>query len=115
MNFVQVLKVWQCSTFSTFYDILMALQLIYVRRYFLVSNIPMVHSIPGVLFQQSFNKSSWSFGLSWSRLRKFIFDLLIVRAQMLSFEAIENIEADKVVELFPGGRSGERSGCTTLY
>eukprot|EP00435_Cladocopium_sp_Y103_P004452 s1255_g1.t1 len=33
---------------------------------------------------------------------KFIFDLLIVRAQMLSVEAIENIEADKVVELFPG-------------
>ncbi|CAL1138472.1 unnamed protein product [Cladocopium goreaui] len=32
----------------------------------------------------------------------FIFDLLIVRAQMLSVEAIENIEADKVVELFPG-------------
>lgn len=37
--------------------------------------------------------------------RKFIFDLLIVRAQMLSFEAIENIEADKVVELFPGRTS----------
>ena len=40
------------------------------------------------------------FGLAY--FGKFIFDLLIVRAQMLSFEAIENIEADRVVELFPG-------------
>eukprot|EP00931_Biecheleriopsis_adriatica_P025063 TRINITY_DN15489_c0_g1_i1.p1 TRINITY_DN15489_c0_g1~~TRINITY_DN15489_c0_g1_i1.p1 ORF type:complete len:2718 (-),score=458.01 TRINITY_DN15489_c0_g1_i1:101-8230(-) len=40
------------------------------------------------------------FGLAY--FGKFIFDVLIVRAQMLSLEQIPNIEANRVVELFPG-------------
>ncbi|CAJ1349731.1 unnamed protein product [Effrenium voratum] len=46
---------------------------------------------------------------------KFIFDLLIVRAQMLSVEAIVNIEADKVVELFPGLLQSLREPAMLLY
>eukprot|EP00440_Ansanella_granifera_P014452 gb/GFBE01015706.1/.p1 GENE.gb/GFBE01015706.1/~~gb/GFBE01015706.1/.p1 ORF type:complete len:2679 (+),score=463.31 gb/GFBE01015706.1/:1-8037(+) len=44
--------------------------------------------------------STFVFGLAY--FGKFIFDVLIVRAQMLSLEAIPNIEADRLVELFPG-------------
>lgn len=33
---------------------------------------------------------------------KFIFDMLILRAQMISMGAIETIDADRVVEIFPG-------------
>ena len=46
---------------------------------------------------------------------KFIFDLLIVRAQMLSFEAVENIEADRVVELFPGLLETLREPAMLMY
>ncbi|CAK9066377.1 unnamed protein product [Durusdinium trenchii] len=46
---------------------------------------------------------------------KFIFDLVIVRAQMLSVEAIENISADKVVELFPGLLQTLREPAMLLY
>ena len=53
------------------------------------------------------------FGLAY--FGKFIFDLLIVRAQMLSFEAIENIEADRVVELFPGLLETLREPAMLIY
>lgn len=33
---------------------------------------------------------------------KFIFDLLVCRAQLISYEAIPSIEADRVVDIFPG-------------
>ncbi|CAE8657922.1 unnamed protein product, partial [Polarella glacialis] len=33
---------------------------------------------------------------------KFIFDMLIMRAQMLSLSVIESIDADRVVDIFPG-------------
>ncbi|CAK8998216.1 Uncharacterized protein SCF082_LOCUS5543 [Durusdinium trenchii] len=57
--------------------------------------------------------ATFVFGLAY--FGKFIFDLLIVRAQMLSFEAIENIEADKVVELFPGLLETLREPAMLLY
>lgn len=57
--------------------------------------------------------TTFVFGLAY--FGKFIFDLLIVRAQMLSFEAIENIEADKVVELFPGLLETLREPAMLLY
>jgi len=57
--------------------------------------------------------ATFVFGLAY--FGKFVFDLLIVRAQMLSFEAIENIEADKVVELFPGLLETLREPAMLLY
>ncbi|CAJ1349729.1 unnamed protein product [Effrenium voratum] len=57
--------------------------------------------------------ATFVFGLAY--FGKFIFDLLIVRAQMLSFEAIDNIEADRVVELFPGLLETLREPAMLLY
>lgn len=43
--------------------------------------------------------STFVFGLGY--FMKFLFDVLVVRSQMLTFGIIDNIEADRVIDIFP--------------